>query len=211
MTSSPQPAFEAARSESDETPKIRTRADLAIAFEQNRDRLIRVISQRVDRRLSGRIDPSDILQETFLRANAAFDEYCLNSDLPVYNWLRIQAQFAVGDCHRTHLGTAKRAASMERNTTTDSGTAALEDLAESMVTPASQIANADLARKVRELIAGMDERDREVLILRHVEEMSISETAAELRISLEAAKKRHLRALRRLQEICFSLNGSSAG
>ncbi len=188
-----------------------TRSDLIAAFQENKDRLIRLIGMRLDRRLAGRIDPSDILQDTFLRADAAFEEYVRLSEMPVYNWLRVQAQFAVGDCHRTHLGTLKRAASMEEPTNNSDSDPGLEALAESMISPASKVANADLAAKVRELITEMDPRDRDILVLRHVEELSIAEAAAELGITTDAAKKRHLRAVRRLQDLCRGLNGSSAG
>ncbi len=197
--------------------ELADRADLAISFEEHRDRLLRLISLRLDRRLAGRVDPSDIIQETYIRANAAYDEYRRQSDLPIYNWLRIQAQFAVGDCHRTHLGTQKRAAGMELQQTglagaesSLAGMAALENLAESMISPGSKVAKADLAQRVREIIDGMGRLDREILVLRHIEELTIAEAAAELGIALEAAKKRHLRALRKLQELCESLTGSSA-
>ncbi len=198
--------------------RLAGRAELAIAFEEHRDRLLRLIALRLDRRLAGRVDPSDIIQDAFIRANAAYDEYCRQSDLPLYNWLRIQAQFAVGDCHRTHLGTQKRAAGMELQAAGSPGAesseacfAALENLAESMISPGSKVAISDLAAKVREIIEGMGTLDREILILRHIEELSITEAAAELGIGLEAAKKRHLRALRKLQELCDGLTGSSAG
>jgi len=187
--------------------------DLASVFQENRDRLRRMISLRLDHRLAGRIDASDILQETYLRAHAAYPEYLRqngDTQLPIFNWLRIQAQFAVGDCHRTHLGTQKRAALREQVICTSGSLDGLAALAESMISPASQIARADLAQQVRERIAGMDQLDREILILRHVEELSVVEAAAELEISIEAAKKRHLRAIRRLQELCFGLDRSAA-
>lgn len=203
--------------ESLEGLRLAARAELAIAFEEHRDRLLRLISLRLDRRLAGRVDPSDIIQDTFIRANTAYDEFCRQSDLPLYNWLRIQTQFAVGDCHRTHLGTQKRAAGMELQAAAnpgsescEAGLAALENLAESMISPGSKVAISDLAAKVREIIEGMGPLDREILILRHIEELSIAEAAAELGIGLEAAKKRHLRALRKLQELCDGLTGSSA-
>ena len=191
--------------------EVTSLADLIEAIQENKDRLTRLIAMRLDRRLAGRVDPSDILQETFLRANAAFEEYRRQGNLPIYNWLRIQAQYAVGDCHRTHLGTQKRAAGNEEKQASDSRLAALEELAESMISPSSHIARLDLVNRIRELIAGMSEIDREILVLRHTEELSISEAAAELNISVETAKKRHLRALRRLQELCHGLNTSSVG
>lgn len=89
--------------------------------------------------------------------------------------------------------------------------ASLENLAESMISPGSKVAIDDLAAKVREIIQGMGVMDRQILMLRHIEELSIAEAAAELGIGLESAKKRHLRALRKLQELCDGLNGSSAG
>lgn len=77
--------------------QLAARAELALAFEEHRDRLLRLISLRLDRRLAGRVDPTDIIQDAFIRANAAYDEYRRQSDLPLYNWLCILAQFAVGD------------------------------------------------------------------------------------------------------------------
>lgn len=186
------------------------RTELVAAFEQNRDRLLRLIATRLDKRLAGRIDPSDIFQETFLRASAGYEEFCRLSDLPTYNWLRIQVQFAIGDTHRTHLGTLKRAVGMEHHSPGDTVLHDLEELAESLISPGSQIANADLAERIRQTIASMPEVDREILQLRHLDEMTIVEAAAELGISVEAAKKRHLRAIRRLQELCDGLNGSVA-
>lgn len=188
-------------------------SDLAAVFESNRDRLRRMIALRLDSRLAGRIDASDILQETFLRAHAAYPEYlrqAQQNQLPVFNWLRIQAQFAVGDCHRTHLGTQKRAAAREQYICTSDSMDGLAALAESMISPASQIAQADLAQQVRQKISGMDLIDREILILRHVEDLTVAEAAAELEITIEAAKKRHLRAIRRLQEVCFGMDRSAA-
>lgn len=187
--------------------------DLASVFQEHRERLKRMISLRLDSRLAGRIDASDILQETFLRAHAAYPEFLRQVEdtaLPMFNWLRIQAQFAVGDCHRTHLGTQKRAAVREQHICTSDSMDGLAALAESMISPASQVARADLALQVRERIAAMDQMDREILILRHVEELSVVEAAAELGITLEAAKKRHLRAIRRLQELCFGMDRSAA-
>lgn len=102
---------------------------------------MRMIVLRLDQRLSGRVDPSDIIQETFLRANAAFEDYRRMSNLPIYNWLRIQAQFAVGDCHRTHLATHKRAAGLEQREASSASMTALEELAESMISPGSRFAN----------------------------------------------------------------------
>lgn len=186
------------------------RAEIASVMQENRDRLLRLISLRLDSRLNGRIDPSDILQETFLRASAAFDDYCRQSQMPLYNWLRLQARFAVGDCHRRHLATQKRAVRNECVKIHDSRVIALEQLAESMISPQSRLAMMDLAEQVKSVIAGMQEHDREILVLRHIEDLSISEAAAELNINVATAKKRHLRAIRRLQELCEDLNSSQA-
>ncbi len=88
------------------------------------------------------------------------------------------------------MGTLKRTVGMEHRTASETLAHAFEELAESMISPGSQIANADLAERVRSMIAEMPDLDREILLLRHVEEMTVSEAAAELNISVEAAKKR---------------------
>ncbi|MFN8705831.1 MAG: sigma-70 family RNA polymerase sigma factor [Planctomyces sp.] len=179
--------------------------DLAACFQASRDRLKRLVTLRLDRRLAARIDPSDIVQETFIRASAAFEDFQRFENPSLYHWLRMQAQFAVGDCHRRHLATRKRSAASEKVVSSDLSINALEEVAHSMLSPGSAVANRELADEIRSRISGMSDIDREILLLRHVEELTITEAATELGIPLETAKKRHLRAIRRLQELCQGL------
>lgn len=191
------------------------RAELIEAFEENRDSLLKMVQLRLDRRMAARVDASDIVQEAFIRANSAFESFRKLDNVPLAAWLRIQTRYAVGDCHRRHLHTQKRAAGNEQDLQAehpDESTCApaLELMAQSMISPGSKIANQELVERVREIISQMPEVDQEILILRHIEDRSIAEAATELGVSLETAKKRHLRALRRLQVSCQRLDPDSS-
>jgi RNA polymerase sigma-70 factor (ECF subfamily) len=203
-------------SRTDQIASVEVHASLDInglirIFDRYRPQLMRMISRRLDRCLIRRVDPSDIIQETFLRAAAALDRSCCCSDQSIEQWLEEQASYAVNDCHRLHLATRMNAACAEVRNDGHLSASGLENLAESVISPGSRIANAELVSQVRGLILGMSEVDQQILLLRHVEEMSISESASRLQISVDTAKKRHLRAIRRLRDLCKDLGVSNPG
>lgn len=184
-------------------------ADLAVEFERSRDRLRRMAAQLLNPCLSTRVDPSDILQDAFIRANADLENYQANGGSSLSSWLRFQTRFAVGDCHRRHLNTQKRDARQENQGFGTFSTDGLDQLAESLISPSSAIARDELSLRIRTAIERMPEIDREILILRHLDEVSIVDAAAAINISVEAAKKRHLRAIRRLRGFCEGMNSES--
>src|SRR5689334_18117152 len=82
-------------------------------FDRHRDRLRRMVQLRLDRRLQGRIDPSDVLQETYLEVSRALAAYLREPSMPFFLWLRFLTGMKLQALHRRHLGTKLRDAGRE--------------------------------------------------------------------------------------------------
>jgi RNA polymerase sigma-70 factor (ECF subfamily) len=180
---------------------------LGLLFEHHRDRLEMMVRLRLDRRLQGRLDPADVLQEAFLEVARRFGEYAAsNRDLPFFLWLRLITGQKMAELHRRHLGTKMRGAGMEVSLhqygMPRASSASLAELLMGRLTSASRVAiRAETQSRVQEALNSMAAPDREVLVLRHFEMLSNEETARELGIKPSAASNRHIRALRRLEEV----------
>jgi len=86
---------------------------LAVLVERHRDRLERMVRLRMDRRLQGRVDPADVVQDAFLAVRGKFPQYCADPRLPFFLWLRLEVGQKLVDVHRRHLGTKMRDAGQE--------------------------------------------------------------------------------------------------
>jgi RNA polymerase sigma-70 factor (ECF subfamily) len=173
-------------------------------LERFRRRLKRMVAVRLDRRLAARVDPSDIVQEALLEATSRLDEYLQERPLPFYPWLRRIAWDRLADAHRRHLHAGRRSVGREGPPALP-GDSVLE-LAERLLSPASVGPSARLRRqerrdRVRTALERLPERDREVLVLRHLEDLPTAEAAAVLGISEGAVKVRLLRAVQRLRDL----------
>ena len=189
---------------------------LGLLLQRDRERLKRMVSLRLDQRLQGRIDPSDVIQEAQLEAARRLREYADNPSMPFFLWLRLITGQKLIQLHRHHLGvkmrTVGREVSLYRRSLPEATSAALaEKLLGRESEPDAAAIRAEQAIRLQEALNGMDATDREVLVLRHFEQLSTSETATELEITTEAAKKRHIRALVRLKEILAQLPGGPEG
>jgi RNA polymerase sigma-70 factor (ECF subfamily) len=179
----------------------------------HRDRLRRMVALRLDHRLRGRIDPSDVIQEAFLEATGRRAEYERQSDpMPPFLWLRFLALQQLQLVHRRQLGTRARDAGREVSIHAGAYPAATSAaLAAQLLgrdTRASEAAiRAERKRRLQEVLDGMDPIDREVLVLRHFEQLSNGECARVLGLGESAATKRYLRALRRLKDILSAWPG----
>jgi RNA polymerase sigma-70 factor (ECF subfamily) len=186
---------------------------LAALFDAYRERLRRMIRLRLDRRLSGRVDSSDVLQEAYLDVRKRLAEYARDpAAMPFHLWLRLLAGQKLTDVHRYHLGTQMRDAgqevSLHRGPFPQASSIALAAQLLGRMTSASQAAiRAEHKLIVQEALNGMDPIDREVLTLRHFEHLSNDETALVLGLSKSAASNRYIRALKRLKEILSSIPG----
>lgn len=177
-----------------------------------RSRLRRIVSFRLDSRLRGRVDPSDIVQDICLEAWQHVDSYVKQPNSRFFLWLRAIAGHKLVDVHRHHLGAgmrdARREVSLYRGSLPGATSAALAaQLLGRSTRPSEAAVRAERKIRLQTALNAMDAIDREVLALRHFEQLSVSETAKVLNIKEKAAGMRYVRALRRLKEILISLGG----
>ena len=186
------------------------REAVAALFEQHRDRLEQMVRLRMDRRLQGRIDASDVLQETYLEAARRVEEFARAPTTSVYVWLRVLTGQKLVDLTRRHLGAKMRDAAQEislgRGAWPQASSVSLAaQLLGRLTSPTQAVVRAELQIRVQEALNGMDPLDREVLALRHFEMLSNAETAEVLGIKKSAASNRYIRALERLKDVLAGL------
>jgi RNA polymerase sigma-70 factor (ECF subfamily) len=171
-----------------------------------RQRLRRMVALRMDRRLQKRVDPSDVIQEAYLEASARLKEYVQNPSMPFYLWLRFLTKQRLMILYRKHLGAqmrdAEREVSIYQGCLPEASSAALAaQLLGKLTRPSEAAMRAEMKLRLQEALNTMDPIDREVLALRHFEQLTTAEIAQVMEINEEAAKKRYFRALKRLREI----------
>ena len=187
-------------------------AELADQFSKARAQIRKMIDMRLDRKLLGRIDASDVVQKAFIEASRRLPEYLDAPKVSPYMWLRQIGRQVLAVHYREHVGTAGRTVHREAepgkcpivNSESVAG-----QMAASVASPHSVIAKAELLQKILILIESMAPEDREVLSLKQFEQLTFQEVALELNVSMEAAKKRYQRAVIRLGQIAAHLKGSS--
>jgi len=188
---------------------------LAELFCGYRERLRRMIQFRMDRRLQGRADPSDVLQEAYIDAQKRVHHYVAKPEMPFYLWLRQVTMQRLIDTHRRHLTTRKRTAAQEVSidagdpSRASSGSMAWEIVAGNP-SPSQAAMQAETLQMVEQALERMDPIDREVLALRHFEQLSNNEVAELLELAKAAASNRYVRALTRLRTILAELAGYSS-
>jgi RNA polymerase sigma-70 factor (ECF subfamily) len=181
-------------------------------FAAHRDRLRLMVRLRLDRRLQGRLDPSDVLQEAYLDVARRAPEYAANPTLPPYLWLRFLTGQRLLQLHRQHFGAQMRDAGQEVSLFQGalpqaSSVSLANQLLGRLTSPTQAAVRAELQLRVQEALNGLEPLDREVLTLRHFEMLSNEETAAVLGLRKSAASNRYVRALRRLKEALGPLGG----
>jgi RNA polymerase sigma-70 factor (ECF subfamily) len=180
-------------------------------FAAYRDRLKKMVRLRLDHRLRRRIDDSDVLQEAFLDIRKKADEFAARG-MPAYLWMRLITAERLLVLHRHHLGAQMRDAGQEvsihRGGPLAATTHSLANLLLGRLTSPTQAAiRAERQLRLQEALNGMHPIDREILALRHFEELSNAESAAVLGLTKQAASNRYIRALKRLKEILSALPG----
>jgi RNA polymerase sigma-70 factor (ECF subfamily) len=185
-------------------------------FARHRDRLCRMVQMRLDWRMQGRVDASDIIQDAYLEAARRLDAYLQDPGMPFFLWLR----FLVGErlmiLHRHHFGAqmrdARREVSLYRDALPEASTAALAaQLLGQHTSPSEAAVRAERMLRLQEAVNQLEPIDREVLSLRHFEQLSRAETAQVLGIEEAAAAKRYIRALKRLKDTLADLPGGLEG
>jgi len=183
---------------------------------RSRGRLRRMVALRLDRRLQGRVDPSDIIQEAYIDASARLAEYARQPDMPFFLWLRFLTGQRLLRVHRQHLGAemrdVAREVSLYRGALPAATSAALAaQLLGRDTRPSEAAVRAERSIRLQEALNSMDPIDREVLALRHFEQLSNAEAARVLGLQERAAAKRYVRALKRLRLILDARPGGLEG
>jgi RNA polymerase sigma-70 factor, ECF subfamily len=177
---------------------------LATVFSRNRRWLLKLVARRLDTRLTARVSPSDILQETFIDALKRLRHFQADPDVPFSIWLRTATSQRLIEVHRQHLGAKARDADREvplalacaYGTNSEKIASRFVDL----TPPSEKLERAEVIAIVRQALDRLDPIDREVLALRHLEELDNREVAGLLGIHPAAASKRHIRALERFRK-----------
>jgi RNA polymerase sigma-70 factor (ECF subfamily) len=170
----------------------------------HRSRLKKMIAVRIDPRLAVRVDPSDVVQDTLMEAALRLSEFLRQRAMPFYPWLRNLAAERLIQLQRLHIRAQRRSVKREEPGSPLSDASAAK-LANCILTgphnPLSKLLKSEMLERVRIALDELPERDREILVLRYLEQLSIAETAAVLKVNNAVVKMRHLRALERLREL----------
>jgi RNA polymerase sigma-70 factor (ECF subfamily) len=180
-------------------------------FSRHRDRLKRMLEFRMDRRLRGREDASDILQEVYIDAHQRMRHYLKRPELSFYIWLRQLTTQRLIDIHRRHLKAemrdVKQEISIHRHHAAATSASMAMLLVAHLASPSQMAMRDELVMQIEEALESMDEMDREVLALRHFEELRNSEVAEVLGLKDAAASNRYVRALSRLRDVLEEIPG----
>lgn len=208
--------------QSGETPELVNRVirgdvqALGELFAVHRTRLWRMINFRLDPRLASRVDADDILQEAWMRAVDRIDSFIHDASRSTFIWFRMIVTQTMVDLHRRHVGAQKRSAAKEMSIhggwSSDTTSVSLaRHLLGHLTSPSAAVMRAELSKQLEAALITMSDIDREVLALRHFEELTNSETAMVLEMSEQAASARYVRALARLRHVLEAIPGFMDG
>lgn len=170
----------------------------------HREPLRRMIGLRLDPALAARLDASDVVQDVMLEAHRRLSDYLRNPVMPFHLWLRHIAKDHIIDAHRRHRQAQRRSLDREQPIVP----ARLDDhssfelagqLLDQEATPASAAIRHELQKRLDRAVSELEEDDREIILMRHGEQLSNQEVAAALELTEAAASMRYLRAVRRLR------------
>jgi RNA polymerase sigma-70 factor (ECF subfamily) len=156
--------------------------------------------------MAGRVSESDVIQETFISANKRVEHYLSKPEMPFFVWLRLLVQQQLADLHRHHLQAemrdVRKEISLEQPAASPRTSLAMAaHLVGQVTSPSRAFSRIERIAKLEEALNQMEEIDREVIALRHFEELTNAEVAEVLDINLEAARKRYVRAIKRMKSI----------
>ncbi|MCA9048305.1 MAG: sigma-70 family RNA polymerase sigma factor [Planctomycetaceae bacterium] len=181
-------------------------------FGRHRSRLRRFVAVRLDRRLQGRLDGSDILQDVYLEASRRLTEFQQRRPCSFYLWLRLICAERMVAGLRAHLRAGKRTVAREVAVnaqgvpTVDTDSMVLQ-LLESGTSPSGVAMQEELRQQVSDVLNRLSAADREILVLRHFEQLTNVEAAEVLNITASTASSRYVRALKRLKQELSSIPG----
>lgn len=176
-----------------------------LLFDKHRDALRRLVRMRLDRQIAHRVDASDVVQDVLLEASRRLNDYLADPQMPFHLWLRQLAKDRMIDLHRRHHAQRRDVSKEQSMTAGGYGDRSSFDLAAQLsdreLTPAAATIRKELERRFLVALDDLEEHDREVVLMRHVEHLGNGEVATALGISPAAAGMRYLRAMRRLRAI----------
>lgn len=175
-------------------------------LDQHREPVRRMIGLRLDPAIAARVDASDVVQEVLLEASRRLNDYLRNPVMPFHLWLRHLAKDHLIDAHRRHHQAQKRGVDREQPIVPAafaerSSIELAAQFLDQELTPASAAIQQEMERRLHSAIAALEDDDREIILMRHFEQLSNQEAATMLGLSEAAASMRHLRALRRLRQL----------
>ncbi len=184
-------------------------------LDRHREALRNMVRGRMDQKLARRVDASDVVQDVLLEASQRLNDYIRDPKMPFGLWLRQMAQDRIIDLHRRHRVARRRSLDREQQAGPALGDKSSLELAAQLrdpeLTPAAATLRKELHERFVEAIDRLEDEDREILLMRHFEQLSNSETADLLGLSQPAAGMRHLRALRRLREVLGETGEDASG
>lgn len=175
-------------------------------MDRHRNSLRQLVRMRLDHKIQKRIDVSDVVQDVLVEANRRLQRYLQEPAMPFHLWLRQIAKDRIIDAHRRHRVSAKRSVDREQQMVAprgyDQSSIQLASLlGDSRLTPAAAALQKEMARKVEQSISELDEKDCEIIVMRHYEHLSNQDIGQILGLTEPAASMRYLRAIRRLKVI----------
>ena len=178
-------------------------SSVAEIFSEHREKLAKMIRYRLDPRLVGRIDADDLIQEVWFDVQRRLNEYVAAPNVPFLLWLRQLTAQVISKTHRVHLKTQKRDVRREFPLASDpqqfSGSVSIaRHLVAAISTPSRVVAREEMIEILVQTLNELEKIDREIILLRHFEELSNAEAAMELGIEPFTASKRYVRAMKRL-------------
>lgn len=181
-----------------------TRA-LGELFSRYVPQLRKMVSSRIDPRVAARIDVSDVIQEVHVEVVRRLGEYSMDSGVTLYHWMRFLTKQKLAEIARRNIVAqardVRREQPLNKFDPANSSIVLAAHLLAKVNSPSSVVSKAEVARLVNEAIGKLDVIDREVLLLRHVEQLKTAEAAEKLGISQNTCRQRHIRALKQLREL----------
>lgn len=185
-------------------------------MDRHRNSLRQLVRMRLDQKIQKRVDVSDVVQDVLVEANRRLQRYIENPVMPFHLWLRQIAKDRIIDAHRRHRVSAKRSVDREQALVAprgyDQSSIQLASLlGDQRLTPAAAALQQEMAKKVEHAISLLDEKDCEIIVMRHYEHLTNQEIGKVLDLTEPAASMRYLRAIRRLRAVMQETTDTSSG
>jgi RNA polymerase sigma-70 factor (ECF subfamily) len=179
------------------------RAALGNLLQRYRSYLNLLAEYQLGRRLRGKVDASDLVQETFLEANRDFAQFRGSTEAELAAWLRRILATSLANLVGRYYGTRRRDVRLERELADEleqSSRALDAGLVAKQSSPSHEAARRDQSLLLADALEQLPEDYRQVLVLRHLEERSFPEIARHMGRSLDSVKNLWARALARLRQ-----------